>query len=69
MKPGDIVTADSGQKYQLGECIAVVGGGDSCKSPRCRRNMLTGECMGYHCPRCGEPTGMMGHECPKAEAG
>jgi hypothetical protein len=25
-----------------------------------------GKCVGYHCPHCDTPTGMMGHRCPKA---
>lgn len=24
-----------------------------------------GRCVGYHCPHCDTPTGMMGHRCPK----
>lgn len=25
-----------------------------------------GECVGYHCSACGEPCGMMGHECERS---
>lgn len=24
-----------------------------------------GRCVGYHCPYCDTPTGMMGHRCPQ----
>lgn len=24
-----------------------------------------GKCVGYHCPHCDTPTGMMGHRCPR----
>lgn len=52
--------------------VAVKGWPD-CTSPRCTRRNFTvdpdtgivdvGDCVGWHCPRCGEPTSMLGHEC------
>lgn len=33
-----------------------------CTNPGCRR--INGECVGYHCPHCGDPVGPQGHDCP-----
>ena len=49
-------------RWKLGEHIATQGK-EGCRDPRCRRNGATGECMGWHCPKCGEPCSMMGHKC------
>ena len=40
-------------------------GDDKCKNPLCRR--IDGKCVGYHCPRCGDAVGMMGHDCAEVE--
>ncbi|MFC3454058.1 hypothetical protein [Amycolatopsis speibonae] len=40
---------------------------DECQDLRCTR--LEGICVGYHCARCGEPTGMLGHTvCVRTES-
>lgn len=47
-------------RNEAGECIDL----------RCTRmgsNIAKGDrgrCVGYHCPLCDTPTGMMGHRCP-----
>lgn len=58
--------------YELGPMVAVQGK-EGCTDPRCTRmrDRETGEwgvCIGWHCPRCGEPCSMMGHRnCPKLD--
>lgn len=41
--------------------LTLAGGVEGCTSPKCRRSGPDGVCMGYHCPKCGEPCSMMGH--------
>lgn len=52
-------------RYVFKELLAVEGR-EGCTDPRCRRMFYPdgsiGPCMGYHCPRCGEPCSMMGHQ-------
>lgn len=66
MKEGDIVRGESGERYQLGELMAVQGKAD-CVNPCCAHRYVDGRmlpgCLSYHCPRCGESTSMLGHEC------
>lgn len=60
--------------YEVGPMLAYQGK-EGCSDSHCTRarNPETGEwdferCVGYHCPRCDEPTGMMGHRnCPKLD--
>lgn len=73
MKPGDEITSDGGHTFRIGELIAVQGV-EGCTSMRCRRMggdytktpPDIGICVGYHCPRCGEPCSMTGHGCGEA---
>jgi hypothetical protein len=69
MKPGDEIVGDDGGRFILGDLVATQGKAD-CTNPGCRRRFAPGDppegiCAGYHCPKCGEPTGMMGHRCPR----
>jgi hypothetical protein len=68
MKPGDVVKSDDGRRWKIGPLMAVQGW-PGCKSWRCTRIGSTptdpGECVGYHCPDCGEPTNSFGHKCPE----
>lgn len=58
MKPGDRITTESGRTFVIGELLATSGPED-CQDARCSR--LDGRCVGYHCPRCGEPCSSQGH--------
>lgn len=73
MKENDTFTSDGGKKYVVGEQLSYKGQED-CQDPRCTRMGGTGlkledgsfdmgVCIGWHCPRCGEPCSMMGHNC------
>lgn len=64
VKPGDIVTADSGARFVIHEPIAYQGD-DDCTNMTCSRR--DGKCVGYHCPTCGAPCSMMGHKCPERD--
>ena len=39
----------------------------ACTDMGCTR--IGGRCVGYHCPHCGQPTGMAGHRCRPADTG
>ncbi len=47
-------------RWKIGETVSVQGA-EGCQDPRCSR--IGGQCVGYHCPYCGEPCSMMGHQC------
>lgn len=69
MKSGDEIVGDDGQHFVLGPLVAVQGQVD-CTNLECRRRFAPGDppggvCVGYHCPKCGAPTSMMGHRCPR----
>lgn len=75
MKPGDTLTGESGKRWKLGELVAIQGDAE-CTSRMCRRMGSDytknppdiGRCVGYHCPKCGEPCSMMGHGCQDTAA-
>jgi hypothetical protein len=57
MKPGDEITADSGQTFVLGEKLTtwIIGRDSKCKSVMCGGSH-------YHCVGCGAVTSMYGHK-------
>lgn len=72
--PGDIIEGDDGQRFEIERLVAYQGKPD-CDSWACTRRGSRqredgtwdmGECFGYHCSLCDEPTSMYGHrDCPK----
>lgn len=44
--------------YEVGPKVAD-GGPEGCQDPRCTR--VNGECVGFHCAACGEPSSQQGH--------
>lgn len=70
LESGDVVTGEDGHRFEIVGLVAIQGL-EGCQSPRCTRlgcdwaNGDLGQCVGYHCPDCLEPTSMMGHKCPK----
>lgn len=60
MKPGDIIEGREGGRFEIvGDGPVAIMGQDGCTDVRCTR--LNGKCVGYHCPKCGQPCSMMGH--------
>lgn len=72
-EPSGVFRTAKGDVFLLEGPLAVRGW-PGCESTTCtnllRRDPGTGEyvgeCVGWHCPRCGEPTSMMGHDCKEA---
>jgi hypothetical protein len=50
-------TPDGRGGFEVGELLAVQGK-PGCTDIRCTR--INGECVGWHCPRCGAPTSSQG---------
>ena len=72
--PGDVLEGDDGGRFTL-ERIVAYQGMNGCTSWSCTRRGShqrpdgtwgLGECFGWHCSLCDEPTSMMGHDCPRA---
>lgn len=78
MKPGDILEGDNGMRFVIAEGPVAVQGVQGCTSWECTRRGSyqredgtwdPGECMGYHCATCGQPSSMVGHRnCAAGEA-
>lgn len=62
--PDEDVTMEDGSTIKIGGLISYQGR-EGCEDVRCRRMVYPdgtfGECIGWHCAVCHEPTGMYGH--------
>lgn len=69
--------AEIGERIGRWEIVGLLAyqGKAGCESSLCRRRYYPetetwGECMGWHCAKCDEPSGEQGHgSCRSSEAG